>query len=126
MVQGTGILTGGIDCPHLNAVIRVQSALPFGYRMPGTRDTRPGLIGATANPSWTCRSQKNISRGASSLPFHVPIRSKILPVLLHMQQVRQQDQRHEHHEHDVADGRDDMGGVFHQAAPVQQPVHAFF
>ena len=41
-----GILTGGGDCPGLNAVIRavVRSALPLGYKVAGLRNGWLGLL----------------------------------------------------------------------------------
>lgn len=47
-----GILTGGGDCPGLNAVIRavVRRAVMLGYRMLGIKNGWQGLITGTAEP----------------------------------------------------------------------------
>jgi hypothetical protein len=42
MVQGTGILTGGGTCPHLNAVIRVSSAERPADWLPDALHAGPG------------------------------------------------------------------------------------
>jgi 6-phosphofructokinase len=70
MVQGTGILTGGIDCPYLNAEIRarVASALPLGYRTPRIRNSGPGLIKAMVNCTRTRRSKRSSPPGQHLCP----------------------------------------------------------
>ncbi|MGA2160625.1 MAG: 6-phosphofructokinase [Methanoregula sp.] len=47
MIQATGFLTGGGDCPGLNAAIRavVRSGIAKGYPVIGIRNGWPGLIG---------------------------------------------------------------------------------
>jgi len=85
MAKRIGVLTGGGDCPGLNAVIRavVRSACGLGWEVLGFEDGFAGVVEESSNPvALDLRSVKDIlDRGGTILgtsnkanPFRYPVR----------------------------------------------------